>query len=63
MRSGSPLIAFEALPGITLVEGGEPIRLKSGEAIGGVGVSGAPASEDGICARMAVDAIVEKLSK
>lgn len=53
----SPLRGLELVPGVTPVEGGEPITLSTGDAIGGVGVSGASPAQDGACARLAVQAI------
>ncbi len=52
---------IEHLPGITIVEGGEPIVTKSGVLIGGIGVSGARPTEDGECARAAIAAIASAL--
>lgn len=52
---------IEHVPGITIVEGGEPIVTKSGVLIGGIGVSGARPTEDGECARAAIAAIASAL--
>lgn len=52
-KSGSAVEGLIQLPGITRVEGGEPIRLESGYHIGGIGVSGAKPKQDGDCARIA----------
>lgn len=54
---GSPLRGLENLPGVTTVEGGEPVRTASGFAAGGVGVSGTSPEGDGVCARAAAAAI------
>ena len=58
---GGPLESLILLPGVTGVEGGEPVRLRSGYAAGGVGVSGASPAQDGVCARRAVEAIKAEL--
>ncbi|MDY7097454.1 MAG: heme-binding protein [Pseudomonadota bacterium] len=55
-EDGGSLRGLEHVPGITPVEGGEPI-IVNGYAIGGVGVSGATAEQDGACARAAARAI------
>jgi uncharacterized protein GlcG (DUF336 family) len=60
--SESSLRGVEHAPGLILIEGGEPVAF-SGHPIGGVGVSGSTPSNDGICARAAVKAIVEELSQ
>lgn len=54
---GSPVRGLENLPGVTTVEGGEPVRTASGFSAGGVGVSGTTPEGDGICARAAAAAI------
>ncbi len=56
--SGSALDGLIHIPGLTSVEGGEPIKKSDGYAIGGVGVSGASPQQDGQCARAAVKAIL-----
>ena len=48
-------------PGIVSFEGGLPIMTASGDHIGSIGVSGAPASDDGICAQVAIDAVAAEL--
>ncbi len=57
----SPLRGIEHLPGLTTVEGGEPIRVDAKRSVGGVGVSGAAPHEDGECARAAALAIATAL--
>ena len=54
---GTPLEGLVQVPGLNRVEGGEPIKLPNGYAIGGVGVSGASPAQDGECARAAVATI------
>ncbi len=49
------------VPGIATFEGGLPVKTASGEHIGSIGVSGAKAHEDGICAQAAIDAVAEDL--
>ena len=55
--AGTPLEGLVQVPGLNRVEGGEPIRLPNGYAVGGVGVSGASPAQDGECARAAVATI------
>ncbi|MEO1137305.1 MAG: heme-binding protein [Pseudomonadota bacterium] len=51
----NPGLAFA--PGVSTLEGGVPVVLKSnGAQIGGVGVSGATSSQDAACARSGVEA-------
>ncbi|MFN0039959.1 MAG: GlcG/HbpS family heme-binding protein [Burkholderiales bacterium] len=54
-----PGIAF--VPGIVTFEGGLPIATAAGEHIGSIGVSGASAEDDGICAQVALDAVKDDL--
>lgn len=54
-----PGIAF--VPGIVTFEGGLPILTADGKHIGAIGVSGATAEQDGICAQAAVDAVKNEL--
>jgi glc operon protein GlcG len=49
------------VPGIATFEGGLPIITASGDHIGSIGVSGAKANEDGICAQAAIDAVQSDL--
>lgn len=56
-QPGSALAGLVYVPGLNGIEGGEPITLKTGYNIGGVGVSGASPAQDGECARAAVAAI------
>ena len=50
------------VPGVAAFEGGLPVMTASGEHIGSIGVSGAPASDDGLCAQAAIDAIAAELA-
>ena len=50
-----PGIAF--VPGIATFEGGLPILTADGKHIGAIGVSGASAEQDGVCAQAALDAV------
>jgi uncharacterized protein GlcG (DUF336 family) len=54
-----PGLAF--VPGLVTFEGGLPIITASGEHIGSIGVSGATAEQDGICAQAALDAVKNDL--
>ena len=59
---GSPVEGLVYLSGVTGVEGGVPIRVGE-HAIGGIGVSGATPAQDGTCAAIAVDAVIEALGR
>jgi uncharacterized protein GlcG (DUF336 family) len=54
-----PGLAF--VPGLVTFEGGLPIKTAGGEHIGAIGVSGATADQDGVCAQAAVDAVKDDL--
>ena len=54
-----PGIAY--VPGIATFEGGLPIMTGDGKHIGAIGVSGASAEQDGICAQAALDAVKSDL--
>ena len=54
-----PGIAF--VPGLVTFEGGLPIITGSGDQVGSIGVSGASAEDDGICAQVAIDAVKNDL--
>ncbi len=54
-----PGLAF--VPGLVTFEGGLPIMTGSGEHIGAIGVSGARADQDGVCAQAALDAVKDVL--
>jgi len=54
-----PGIAF--VPGIVTFEGGLPILTGDGKHIGSIGVSGASAEQDGLCAQAALDAVKNDL--
>lgn len=49
------------LDGISMVQGGLPIRSKSGQLLGGIGVSGAPSEQDEACGWAALDAVSDYL--
>jgi uncharacterized protein GlcG (DUF336 family) len=49
------------VPGIVTFEGGMPIMTAAGQHIGAIGVSGARADQDGVCAQAALDAIKDDL--
>jgi uncharacterized protein GlcG (DUF336 family) len=49
------------VPGIATFEGGLPIMTADGKHIGSIGVSGASAEQDGICAQAALDAVKNDL--
>ena len=48
-------------PGLVAFAGGLPIKTKSGELLGAIGVSGATGDEDETCAQAALDAISDDL--
>ena len=54
-----PGIAF--VPGIASFAGGLPIMTAGGQQIGAIGVSGASADEDEMCAKAGIDAIADML--
>ncbi|MBC8007308.1 MAG: heme-binding protein [Prolixibacteraceae bacterium] len=54
-----PGIAY--VPGIATFEGGLPIMTGDGKHVGAIGVSGASAEQDGICAQAALDAVKNEL--
>ncbi|MEX0960871.1 MAG: heme-binding protein [Burkholderiales bacterium] len=54
-----PGLAF--VPGVATFEGGLPIVTGSGHHIGSIGVSGASAAQDGVCAQAAIDAVKSDL--
>ncbi len=56
-----PPHGIERLPGIVVIEGGEPIFTTGRALVGGIGVSGATPAQDGECARAAIAAIAEQL--
>ena len=49
------------IPGIATFEGGLPILTGDGKHIGAIGVSGASAEQDGLCAQAALDAVKNDL--
>lgn len=52
---------YLGVPGIVLLEGGLPVITKDGQHIGAIGISGATPELDGICAQVALNAIVTDL--
>lgn len=53
--------ALVHVPGFLMIEGGAPILTAKGQQIGAIGVSGASAEQDGVCAQAAVDAVKAEL--
>ncbi|HEX9646957.1 MAG TPA: heme-binding protein [Alphaproteobacteria bacterium] len=49
------------IPGIASFPGGLPIMTAGGQQIGGIGVSGASADEDEMCAQAGIDAVTDML--
>jgi uncharacterized protein GlcG (DUF336 family) len=49
------------VPGLVTFEGGLPIKTAAGAHIGAIGVSGATADQDGVCAQAALDAVAGDL--
>jgi len=49
------------VPGIATFEGGLPIMTADGKHVGAIGVSGASAEQDGICAQAGLDAVKNEL--
>ncbi|MBM3396899.1 MAG: heme-binding protein [Betaproteobacteria bacterium] len=49
------------VPGLVTFEGGLPIMAGNGDQVGSIGVSGASAADDGLCAQAAIDAVKEDL--
>lgn len=49
------------VPGFLMIEGGIPIINAKGQQLGAIGVSGASAEQDGICAQSAVEAVKNDL--
>ncbi|MBL4853115.1 MAG: heme-binding protein [Robiginitomaculum sp.] len=56
-----PPHGIERIPSIVVFDGGVPIKTSDGYHLGGIGVSGATATDDGKCARAGVRAIKEDL--
>jgi len=54
-----PEVAY--VPGVATFEGGLPVMTSAGVHIGSIGVSGAAASDEGICAQAGIDAIASEL--
>ena len=55
--ASSSLPGIVQIPGIVTFEGGLPITTLGSTHIGSIGVSGASAEDDGICAQVAIDCI------
>ena len=49
------------VPGLVTFEGGLPVKTAAGAHIGAIGVSGATADQDGVCAQAALDAVAGDL--
>ena len=61
-ETGGRIAATRHVPGALMLGGGVPVEA-SGSIVGGIGISGAPASSaDDSCARAAIDALFDKLS-
>lgn len=61
-EAGGRIAATRHVPGALMLGGGVPVEA-SGSIVGGIGISGAPASSaDDTCARAAIDALFDKLS-
>lgn len=56
-----PPHGIERLPGVVVIEGGQPIFTSGRALVGGIGVSGATPAQDGECARAAIAAIADRL--
>lgn len=56
---GNPAVGH--VPGLLGVRGGLPIVTASGQPLGGIGVSGAPAEVDEQCAQAGIDAVSAEL--
>jgi len=52
---------IEHVPGIAIFDGGLPINAAGSQQVGGIGVSGNTAENDGICAQAAIEAIAADL--
>jgi glc operon protein GlcG len=59
VKERAPGLAF--VPGIATFEGGLPIITADGKHIGAIGVSGATAQQDGVCAQAGMDAVKDDL--
>lgn len=59
VKERAPGLAF--VPGVVTFEGGLPILTADGKHIGSIGVSGATAQQDGVCAQAALDAVKDDL--
>ncbi len=61
-QAGGRIEATRDVPGALMLGGGVPVEA-AGSIVGGIGISGAPASSaDDTCARDAIDALFDKLS-
>jgi glc operon protein GlcG len=52
---------IELIPGIVVFPGGLPVQTRSGQLIGGIGVSGATSDQDEQCAQSGIDTIHDML--
>jgi len=57
-----PVPGIANFPGIVSFAGGLPIMNAAGEHIGGIGVSGATAGDDELCAQAGIDAVADMLN-
>lgn len=61
-QAGGRIAATRQVPGALMLGGGVPVEA-AGSIVGGIGISGAPASSaDDACARDAIEALFDKLS-
>ena len=58
---GGPVPGLASIPGVVTFAGGLPI-MAGGAHVGGIGVSGASADEDEVCAKAAIDAVKDSLN-
>ena len=56
-----PIPGIANVPGLATFAGGLPIKNVAGEHIGGIGVSGASAGDDELCAQAGIDAVAGML--
>ncbi len=59
--AAAPLPGIALIPGIASFSGGLPIMTGDGHQIGAIGVSGASADEDELCAKAGIEAIADML--
>ncbi|MGY0398769.1 MAG: GlcG/HbpS family heme-binding protein [Ostreibacterium sp.] len=54
---------FRHFPELLTIEGGEPVNSASKYLVGGVGVAGSSANNDGMCAKAAAKTIMDQMVK